>query len=102
MFLMARAFIRAWQERSRLNATETAAYLGLKLPAFSQLMNDHRRRPSLETAIRFRDLIGVPVDAWLLQKRSLGVNITSPETLVEGYGHDKSVIVNALDCTGEG
>ena len=99
---MARAFIRAWQERSRLNATETAAYLGLKLPAFSQLMNDHRRRPSLETAIRFRDLIGVPVDAWLLQKRSLGVNITSPETLVEGYGQAKPVIVNALDYTGEG
>ena len=99
---MARQFIRQWQKRARLSATETAAYLGLKLPAFSQLMNDYRRQPSLRTAIRFRDLIGVPVDAWLLQKRSLGVNITPPETLVEGYGQAKPVIVNALDCTGEG
>ena len=63
--MTARTFVRNWMKKGKLNATQTAELLGMKLPAFSQIMNDHRRRPSLETAAHFEDVIGVPLRLWL-------------------------------------
>ena len=63
--MTARTFVRHWMQKGRLNATDTAKLLGMKLPAFSQIMNDHRRQPSLRTAAHFEDVIGVPLRMWL-------------------------------------
>jgi plasmid maintenance system antidote protein VapI len=60
--------LREWMGRRVYNMTETADFLGLKLPFVSLLLSG-KRTPSRETAVKIERLTGVPVQAWSLRSR---------------------------------
>jgi transcriptional regulator with XRE-family HTH domain len=68
-----RAALKKW--RGDRSYREAGELLGLD-PSYVRYVENGERTPSeLETAIAFRDVVGIPVDAWLQdKKKSSGVS----------------------------